>query len=349
MHTPTQYNPDPLADARHAARLSDLINSSWTTRAIQAGIELGVFEGLALGPLAPVALAEQLQCRADTLERLLVALEIIDLCERREAGVALTSMGRLLVDETPGSLQPWARLWCGDLEDLWRGLAQSVREGRSVREIRGIAAGFDHLAQDAQRAAGFNRAMASNSYWVARAFAACELLSDVRCLVDVGGGQGALLAAALEAHPSLRGILFDLPHAANAASDLLSQRGLADRAQFVAGSFFESVPRGGDAYVLKSVLHDWGDPECLAILQQCRTVMGPGDRLFIIERLLQAPTLAGYDSRAWARSDLNMLVTHATRERREGEYGNLLRCAGFELTRTLPLAMGLTAIAASTV
>ena len=283
-----------------------------------------------------MALAEQLQCRVDTLERLLVALEIIDLCERREAGVALTSMGRLLVDETPGSLLPWARLWCGDLEDLWRGLAQSVREGRSVREIRGIAAGF-------------NRAMASNSYWVARAFAACELLSDVRCLIDVGGGQGALLAAALEAHPGLRGILFDLPHAANAASDFLSQRGLADRAQFVAGSFFESVPRGGDAYVLKSVLHDWGDPECLAILQQCRTVMGPADRLFIIERLLQAPTLAGYDSRAWARSDLNMLVTHATRERREGEYGNLLRCAGFELTRTLPLAMGLTAIAASTV
>jgi O-methyltransferase domain len=219
-------------------------------------------------------------------------------------------------------LQPWAKLWCGDLEDLWGGLAQSIRERRSVREICGIAASFKHLAQDAKRAAGFNRAMASNTYWVARAFAACELLSGVRCLFDVGGGQGALLAAALQAHPKLRGILFDLPHTASAASNFLAQRGLVDGTQFVAGSFFESVPRGGDAYVLKTVLHDWGDDECLAILRQCRSAMGPADRLFTIERLLQSPTVAGYDSRAWARSDLNMLVTRVARERRRGEYAD---------------------------
>jgi len=337
---------DSTSDARQAAHLSDLINSSWITRAIQSAIELGVFDALREKSTTADALAEQLACPVPPLQRLLVALVTLQLCQTAAEGFRLTRMGELLASDTPGSLRDWARFWCEDLEPLWSDLGRAIRTGRSVRDIRGAGRGFGRLDGNAEKAGLFNAAMASNSHWVAQAFARSAELETVRHLVDVGGGRGALVAAVLHAHTAAAGVVFDLPHAHDGARAFLEKEGLSQRAKFIAGDFFAEVPPGGDAYVLKSVLHDWGDEECKLILARCRAAMASTGRLFVIERLLAEDSPDDLSDRAWARSDLNMMVALGTRERHGQEYRSLLQTQGFDIASLRPLAMGLTAILA---
>ena len=194
-----------------------------------------------------------------------------------------------------------------DLAALWSGLDESIRHGASVRSLRGIPAGFGHLAADPARADAFNRAMTANTWWVAEAFALLPALQGCRHIVDVGGGHGVLMIALLRQHPSLRGTVFDLEHAAAGARQAIENAGVADRAAFVAGDFFDSVPSDADTYVLKSVLHDWPDERCAAILACCLAAVSSGARLFVVERLANLPLGPTATDRAWARSDLNML------------------------------------------
>jgi hypothetical protein len=162
----------------------------------------------------------------------------------------------------------------------------------------------------------------------------------------VGGGHGALLAAILRAHPALRGVLFDLPHVAEGARAELEAAGVAGRCEVVAGSFFESVPGGADAYLLKSVLHDWDDERCGAILGGARRAMAEGGRLLVVERVMPERMTACAAHRAVAASDLNMLVATEGRERTEAEYRALLAAAGFARIHCSPLAAGYTLLEA---
>ena len=152
--------------------------------------------------------------------------------------------------------------------------------------------------------------------------------SDVGVLVDVGGGEGALLANILAANPGVGGVLFDQEHVVAGAGDLLERAGVADRCEVVAGSFFEAVPGGGDAYLLKSVVHDWDDAEAVEILRSCRKAMGGTGKLLVVEPVIgpgNEPDPAKY-------SDLNMLVILGGRERTASEFERLYAEAGFDLT-----------------
>jgi hypothetical protein len=151
-------------------------------------------------------------------------------------------------------------------------------------------------------------------------------------IVDVGGGRGALLAAILREHPGTRGILFDQPHVVAGAPDVLEAAGVADRCQVVAGSFFESVPEGADAYVMKSIIHDWEDAEATEILRACRRAVGSDGRVLLLERELGPPN----EGREAKFSDLNMLVAPGGRERTTEEYASLFGRAGFRLAGVTP-------------
>jgi hypothetical protein len=155
-------------------------------------------------------------------------------------------------------------------------------------------------------------------------------------VVDVGGGRGALLAALLKAHPSLEGVLFDQEHVVVDAEALFESAGVADRCRIVGGSFFQSVPPGGDAYVLKSIVHDWEDEEALAILQTCRSAMGDDAVLLLLERDLGLPNAAP----AAKLSDLNMLVAPGGRERTVEEYAALFDRSGLRLAGSTPTPSG---------
>ncbi len=159
-------------------------------------------------------------------------------------------------------------------------------------------------------------------------------------VVDVGGGLGPLLTALLEAHPALRAVLFDQPQVVAQAGPLLAAAGLTERCRLVGGSFFESAPAGGDAYLLKFVLHDWEDPEAVQILRRCREAAAPGASVLVIERLIDERALP----LSAVPSDLNMLVGPGGRERTLEESRALLAEGGFTLLKARPSRLGPTVI-----
>ena len=161
-------------------------------------------------------------------------------------------------------------------------------------------------------------------------------------VVDVAGGNGTLLAALLAAHPQMRGILLDQEHVVSGAEPVLRAAGVLDRCEVVAGSFFSSVPEGGDAYVLKSIIHDWEDEESVAILRTCRGAMGAQAVVLVIERDLGRPN----ENAVAKLSDLNMFVMPGGRERTIDEYAALLDRAGLRLHGAQPTATGLLVIEA---
>ena len=170
--------------------------------------------------------------------------------------------------------------------------------------------------------------MADFTAFVAMAVAASYNFSGLHTVVDVGGGNGTLLAGILKATPELRGVLFDLPHVAARARDRLAEHGLLDRCSVVGGDFFEEVPRGADAYLLKHVIHDWDDASARRILETCRRAMAPGSKLLIVEGVYPVRIDASRASRSAASNDVNMLVCTGGRQRAEVEFRELYERAG---------------------
>src|SRR5262245_32109982 len=168
------------------------------------------------------------------------------------------------------------------------------------------------------------------------AVAAAYDFSSMRSVIDVGGGVGALLTGILHAYPSLRGVVFDLPRLAEGARRQIAAASLADRYQFVGGDFFEAVPAGHDAYLLKHVIHDWDDAHAVRILETCRRAMAPAAKLLIVEGVYPPRVDATQQSRGAATNDVNMLVCTGGRQRSAVEFGDLYTAAGFRLTRIVP-------------
>jgi SAM-dependent methyltransferase len=147
-------------------------------------------------------------------------------------------------------------------------------------------------------------------------------------IVDVGGGHGLLLSTILRRAPEARGVVFDLPSVVTDAETTFKAAGVADRCSAEGGSFLEHVPGGGDAYVLKNIIHDWDDASAVTILRNIRTAIAPGGKLLLLEMVLpeRASSFLGF------QLDLEMLVTVGGKERTRAEYANLLARAGFRLT-----------------
>ena len=320
------------------ARLMTLINANWTTQAVSVGIQLGLPGLLCDGPQSAATLAKATNCHGPSLARLLRALTSIDVLSESEEGIfGLTAMGALLRADVSGSLAAWAE-FCGTRSwATWARLLDSVRSGDSIRKQTSGVDGFHHLENDVQGAQLFNRAMVDLTKPVALAIARAVDWSHMRLIVDVGGGYGELIASILNEHPLARGVLFDLAHATAEAGDRLRAAGLEGRCALITGSFFEVIPEAGDAYLLKSVLHDWDDDQAVKILNNCRRVMASHARLFVIERIAPRRFCDSPHDQGVARSDLNMLVGTGGRERTEVQYRELLGAAGLRIIRLLPL------------
>ncbi len=222
---------------------------------------------------------------------------------------------------------------CGQpyVHRAWEGLLHSLRTGETAfHHVHGMDV-WDYRARHPEQGAVFDRAMSGISRRVAEAVVETCDFGRFRRVVDVGGGAGVLLARILAAHPAMGGVLFDLPHVVAGASPVLEAAGVDERCEVVAGDFFQGVPAGGDAYVLKGILHDWEDAAAVAILQACHGVIAPGGAVMIIERLV-APPNEGADAKF---SDLNMLVLPGGRERTREEFEALLAAAGFRLSQVI--------------
>jgi orsellinic acid C2-O-methyltransferase len=326
-------------DVDTRGRLLALINAHWTTQTVSVAAQLRLPELLRDGPQTADVLAQATRSHRPSLLRLLRALTSIDvLSEPTDGSFALTSAGTLLRSDVPDSLASWAVL-CGTHSwATWGRLADSVRDGESVRKHTSGVDGFNHLENDPEGALLFNRAMVELTRPLAISVAQTIDFSGMSLIVDVGGGYGELITAILASSPSLRGILFDLPHATNAAADRLAAAGVEKRCTIVSGSFFENIPGEADAYLLKSVLHDWNDDAALDILRNCRRAMAPHAKLLVIERIAPEHFSGSLDDQDIARSDLNMLVATGGRERTERQYRSMLDAAELRMTRLLALS-----------
>jgi hypothetical protein len=290
------------------------------------------------GPRRSADLAAATGTHAAALNRVLRLLASVGVFDEREDGAfALTSLGECLRDGVPGSARAMVMLFAGErIQNGWKELEYCVRTGDPAFRKRGIDDPFTDPARSPDDDVVFDAAMADLTKLVGIAVAAAYDFTPFRTLVDVGGGNGALLISILKANPHLRGIVFDQPHAAERARAQIAESGLAERCDAVGGDFFEEAPRGGDAYVLKHVIHDWNDERAVTILRNCHRAMGENGALLIVEGIYPPRIDQSLASRGAAANDVNMLVNTGGRQRSEAEFRALYDAAGFELLRIVP-------------
>ena len=320
--------------ARALARLTD---GYLTTQLIYVAAALGVADVLVDGPAWADELAVKVGARPEPLHRLLRGLAAEEVFEERPDGrFALNAVGALLVDGAPGSLRGAAlargRLYYSALGPLLDAVRDDGTEFIPPFELTHGESFFAHLSARAEVSAAFRGSMAARSAREADAVVAAYDFSRFRRLVDVGGGPGVLLRAVLAANPRLDGLLFDRPEVVADAT-----------LPAVGGDFFTAVPDGADAYLLSRVLHDWADPDALAVLRTCHRAMPPSATLLLVEAVL--PERAVDDPEA-IRMDLHMLTLLRGRERTAAEFATLLAEAGFALRRVLPTTAGVAVLEA---
>lgn len=319
-----------------AAVMLEMILNAWVAQGITVAAQLGVADALAGGPLRADELARRVNADADATDRLMRALVSEGIFRRtRDGRYALNPLGDALRSDAPVSVAGMARfVGSPQHREHWSHLGDAVRSGEAViPRLRGMGA-FEYIASEPDLGEIFNDAMTSVSELAIAPVVAAYDFTPFATIADVGGGHGRLLSAILDAAPAARGVLYDLQQVVDGAPELLGKYGTADRVEIVAGSFFDRVPAGADAYVLKNIIHDWPDEQALTILRNIRTAATPGTTLLLIEAVI--PDHNREFLGKW--TDLEMLVGIAARERTEAEYRSLYEQAGFRLTRVVPTA-----------
>lgn len=310
---------------------------------LRAALELELPEAIGDGAMTAEYLAQSIKCDGDALGRLLRVLVAMGACEESGGRFSLSSFGRALRSDVPDSMRGWATFAGTPMYmHTWEKLAHSVRTGKpAFDEVNGKPF-FDYLAENSDAQATFDDAMTANSGPEAEAIVAAYDFSALHKIVDIGGGHGNLLAKILSANSDLHGAVFDQPQVVAGARENLDRKGLAERCEFIVGSFFESIPGGYDGYLMKYIIHDWNDEKAGQILRNCRRAASEGSKLLLIEVVLDSPTA----TELAALQDLEMLVLVGSRERTEREFTRLFEGAGFELTRIIPTACPLSIIEA---
>jgi hypothetical protein len=327
-----------MIDAGARARFRSLLDDYQVAQAVRVAADLGLADLLARGPRSSDDLASATGAHPRSLLRLLRALARLDVVTRlTRAFFDATPLTACLTTEAPDERS--IRALPGGLpheREAWEHLRYSVMTGKSAfRHLHGEGSWEYHerhpdLGENLH--AGMSR---GTRQWAGSVVAAYDF-AGVDCVVDVGGGRGALLAAVLQAHPRTRGVLFDRPSVVRAAGPLLEAAGVADRCEIVGGDFFAGVPAGGDLYLTKSILHNWEDDAARRILRKCRAVMPSAGRLVLVEPVLDPDNP---EQREMLFMDLHMLVVHGAGERTADEFSALLDSAGFRLTRVIPTDM----------
>jgi hypothetical protein len=308
--------------------------SRWVAHAVGVAAELGLSDLIQSGPKTAEELADAMGLHAPSLYRLLRALASVGIFTRLEDGrFAQTQASDALRKDVPYSMQGFARMvnrpWA---IGAWTQLEHSVRTGVSAFEHANGMFAFDYFTQNPVEMQIFAEAMSSFSAQVGAAVADAYDFSNIQTLADIGGSHGMALAIILADNPEMRGILFDLPEVVADAFDFLKCRGVHQRIEIRGGNFFESVPKGADAYLLKHVLHDWSDEDCLHILETVHAAAKPATKLLLVESIVNESN----DPQFAKITDLEMLViSHNGRERTRTEWQNLLRAGGFQLRSTL--------------
>jgi hypothetical protein len=313
--------------------IARMLTGYWVSQALYVAARLGLADLVKGGPRTPADLAAATGTHPPSLYRLLRALASVGVfAEDAEGRFGQTPLSDCLRSDRPDGQRDLALMNGEEHYHCWGELFYSVQTGRTAFEHLYGKPVFAWLAEHPRAARIFDGAMVGVHGAETAAMLDAYDFGGFGTLVDVGGGNGSLLTATLKRHPRLRGILFDRPDAVERARPLLEAAGVADRCQAVGGDFFRAVPPGGDAYLLRHIIHDWDDDQSLTILKNCRAVMPPHGRLLLVESVIPPGNAPSFGKLL----DLTMLVIPGGRERTEEEYRALYERAGFRLTRVVP-------------
>ena len=325
------------------AQLIHMCTSAWVSAIVYGAARVGLADRLADGPRSATELAGPMRLHAPSLHRLMRSLAGLGILTERDAQrFALTPLGDALKTGAPGSARSTLIAFGGAFWHGWEEIIYALETGNTGFDKAHGMPLFEYLRQHPADASHFSEAMVGFHGDEPPAVAQAYDFSHFNRVVDVGGATGNLLAAILSHHSGPRGVLFDRPHVVSDASALLDARGVAARVTIEAGDFFETVPGGGDAYVLSHVIHDWNEERCLTILGHCRNAIKPDGRLLIVEMVLPA----GDTPHPGKVLDMVMLVFPGGQERTEAEYAALLGKAGFRLSRVVPTASSVSVVEA---
>ena len=311
-----------------------VFGGSWITQGLWVAAELGIADLLADGPRTAGALAESTKADSGALYRLLRALASVGILARDAQGrFSLTPMGNLLRGDVAGSQRALATMMGAEFHQAWGELLDSVRTGEPGFEKRFGRSFFQYATENPERHRIYDAAMTGVHGPETQPMLDAYDFGASGTVMDIGGGNGLTLCAILERHPSMQGILFELPAVADRARSTISALGLSDRCRVEGGDFFASVPAGADVYLMRHVIHDWEDRDAIAILRNCREAMSPDGKLLVVETVI--PPGDGPCFGKWL--DLMMLLVGG-RERTEEEYRRLFSEAGLSLSRVVPTA-----------
>ena len=314
-------------------RLSQMLSGYWVAQAIYAVAKLGIPDLLEAAPKTAEELASATGTQARALYRLLRALASVGVfAEKGQGTFALTYLGAGLVSNAPGSQHAVALMMGEEHYRAWGEILYSLRTGKPAFDHVYGKPIFAYLTEHPEQARIFDAAMTGVHGAETKPMIRAYDFSGIGTLVDVGGGNGSVLCAVLKQHGKLKGILYDRPDVVERARENIAAAGLAQRCEAVGGNFFDAVPPGGDAYLLRHIIHDWDDEQATAILRNCRKVMNPGSRLLVIESVIPP----GNNPFFGKLLDLTMLIIPGGLERTEAEFRQLYSAAGFRLSRIVP-------------
>ncbi|MGG6265202.1 methyltransferase [Leptolyngbya sp. AN03gr2] len=315
------------------ATMLQLITGYRISQGIYVVAKLGIADLLATGPKTSQELAALTSVHAPSLYRVMRSLASLGIFTEQENGrFELTPLAATLKSDHPNSVHDAAVMFVEDWHwQVWGNFFDCVKTGKTALEQTFDTSNlFDYFAtRNPEAGHQFDRAMTNTSVMANQALPIAYDFGAFQTLVDVGGGQGSFLVALLQEWDHLSGILFDLPSVIESTRQQDLLHGFENRTTLVAGDFFESVPEGADAYLLKTIIHDWDDVNAIAILKSCRRAMSRNSKLLLVELVVppgNTPSLS-------KMLDLEMLAVFGGVERTEAEYRSLLSNAGFQLTR----------------
>ncbi len=314
-------------------QLNQLICGYWHSQCVYVAAKLGIPDLLANGPLSVDDLAQKTSTHRPSLFRLLRALASLDVFAEEPGQVfRLTPAAELLRRDVPGSQWAMAIMMGEEHFRAWSELLYSVRTGKiGFDKVFGLPV-FEFLSQNPEQAAIFDKAMVGVHGRETSAMLDAYDFSTFASVADIGGGNGTTLSGILKKHSKIHGTLFDLPGVIQRAGSAVAAAGLSDRIHLVAGDFFESVPAGADAYVLRHIIHDWEQEKAIRILVNVRRAIAEKGRVLVVESVIPP----GNEPFFGKLLDLTMLVIPGGQERTAEEYRDLFGKAGLRLVRIVP-------------
>ena len=321
----------PKQQEQPQVAMFQIISGFWISRGVFVIAKLGIPDILKNGPKTAAELASATDTHAESLFRVLRALVSVGvLTSDNENRFSNTPVSETLVTDAPGSLRWFTISELGQEHyPAWGNLMHSVKTGEIAFDNffgKDIWAYFRNNPEDATV---FNNSMSGITAALNESLRSVYDFSKFNTVVDVGGGHGGLIKEILKSNPNAKGILFDAAEVINGSRERLAEAGLSDRCEAVAGDFFKAVPEGGDAYVMKWIIHDWDDERAIKILKNCRAQMGLNSRLIIVDCVVPETNEPHFSKFI----DLNMLVMTGGKERTAKEFATLLEASGFKLLK----------------